>query len=1011
MELTYEQAFEEVIADSMEAMLADGKVMEKLAKLKAQDQSLWEKLKEGITWLADKIRELYAGLKPDSKEGWYVAQMKDAIDRIQELFTEGLADAGASYQAANGQKNTESERQYSLRKGAEVDVDKALTNMHYTEDVYLTESSPAIMISQKGVRNLPMLMKASHIRENVFTEQEAKKLGLTVDEHTHYHGLGKPLFLKVIDELEDVTLAYRGTKNAIDPSRRENYFVLVSQHKDEAGNVINVPVYIDKKGQYNRVFMDTNKIATVFGRDDFFDYISREVKKGNLVRIKNRSTQASELKATHASSYSKNASNTDTVSQSQSEVKKFSTRDTEYLELAKDPEAHRERLQQMVGTAVKTANGQKNTALQDGVKQQNREASSRYDYSKPFSQQVEDWINGDIPTRDSLVVSETPAVWKMIGMNALPVTINQTHVDYAINGTKDADHYLTKQGLLQLPEAIKHPVAIISSKSQNGTSLVAMLDIRQNGKQVILPVVIDGFGRQNNLRIDSNAVTSIYGKDYSISKVLYNALLEEANGNLFSVYYVDMEKATALFQGARVLMPKVPAVSANGFVHSIDEAGSPVNKKFSNQTETQQFKRWFGKSKVVNDDGSPLVVYHGTDAEFFIFDMSKGRANMDIQGAFFSPYKLDAQDYGKNIGAFYLSIQNPADESTAYKAFNRFKGQNNAGVKAREYLIQQGYDGVYNGYDEYIAFYPEQIKSATNNLGTFDPNNPNIRYSTRDPELQKANQLLEKENTQLREDVKELKALLKLQRQVTNGTKFTKSSVEAAARYLKSAVNAKGDTKEFAGLLNEFYEYIASGGEITWETVSDMAQPAIQWLQDHQKQERNDYAQEVLKQIRGTKVYLDEQQKQEAAHAYGSYNDFRKSLMGTITLSDSANMSLDSAWHEWSREYPLLRVLLNSLGFDAYQVRCCLLGEDYTIHPPAHNFYISQLPTSHFRHIIHLNQRRPDGCIYALDGNEFKIFKDGVHSIRCIQNIEEVKEILRTYFGMEPEKILLRDAL
>ncbi len=204
---------------------------------------------------------------------------------------------------------------------------------------------------------------------------------------------------------------------------------------------------------------------------------------------------------------------------------------------------------------------------------------------------------------------------------------------------------------------------------------------------------------------------------------------------------------------------------------------------------------------------------------------------------------------------------------------------------------------------------PEQEQASnlrTDNRTSSEDSSSGIKRSTRDPELQKANQLLEKENTQLREDVQELKELLKLQRQVTNGTRFTKTSVEAAARYLKSAVNAKGDTKEFAKLLNEFYEYIASGGEITWETVSDMAQPAIQWLREHQKQERNDYAQDILKQIRGTKVYLDQQQKQEAAHAYGSYNNFRKSLMGTITLSDSANMSLDSAWHKWSQEYPYL---------------------------------------------------------------------------------------------------------
>ena len=51
-----------------------------------------------------------------------------------------------------------------------------------------------------------------------------------------------------------------------------------------------------------------------------------------------------------------------------------------------------------------------------------------------------------------------------------------------------------------------------------------------------------------------------------------------------------------------------------------------------------------------------------------------------------------------------------------------------AGVKARDYLIGLGYDGVDNYGEEFIAFEPNQIKSATDNIGTFDSNNPDIRF-------------------------------------------------------------------------------------------------------------------------------------------------------------------------------------------------------------------------------------------------------------------------------------------
>ena len=98
--LSYDTAYEEVVADSMEMMLSDGKVMEKLAKLKAQDKSLWQKIKDFISELAVKIRAVYEGMSPDSVEGRHVAEMVDAIERLQDLFTEGLVDASENYQSS-----------------------------------------------------------------------------------------------------------------------------------------------------------------------------------------------------------------------------------------------------------------------------------------------------------------------------------------------------------------------------------------------------------------------------------------------------------------------------------------------------------------------------------------------------------------------------------------------------------------------------------------------------------------------------------------------------------------------------------------------------------------------------------------------------------------------------------------------------------------------------------------------------------------------------------------------
>ena len=178
---------------------------------------------------------------------------------------------------------------------------------------------------------------------------------------------------------------------------------------------------------------------------------------------------------------------------------------------------------------------------------------------------------------------------------------------------------------------------------------------------------------------------------------------------------------------------------------NFDADGNPLapNGKRSNLTleqwitvRTPEFKAWFGDweldpenaSKVVDENGEPKVVYHGSYEDFSVFDRTKTRANMDIQGNFFSPWYEDSMGYGPNVRAFFLNLRNPASESRGYSALEKFKGQTGAGIQARELLISQGYDGVNNSGEEYIAFDSNQIKSATRNSGAFSPESNDIYY-------------------------------------------------------------------------------------------------------------------------------------------------------------------------------------------------------------------------------------------------------------------------------------------
>ena len=365
--------------------------------------------------------------------------------------------------------------------------------------------------------------------------------------------------------------------------------------------------------------------------------------------------------------------------------------------------------------------------------------AEKYDFTKPFAEQVDDWKAGKIEKNDTLVVGPTPEVFQKVGFNALPVTINQAHVDYALNGTKNEEHHIGGPMLKQLPRAIKTPVAIIASETQSGKSVVALLPFIKDAKTVIIPVYVDGYGRQNSVVIDSNAVTSIYGRKNAVTGLLTNAI-EKSNNGETTLFYVDKVKAAALYQVARVTMPKMPDTD-NGFVASIRDEGSTVKPKLKNVTQSQQFKRWFGDwqnhpesaSKVVNADGTPKVVYHGTNAEFNTFQQENG-------AYFFSESRDYAESMadergGNRIIEAYLKMKNPYTVKLSPEQFT----DNIAEAPFIRYAKEHGHDGVifeYDGskedlaYDKfYVVFDSTQIKSATDNIGTFDKTNPDIRFS------------------------------------------------------------------------------------------------------------------------------------------------------------------------------------------------------------------------------------------------------------------------------------------
>lgn len=374
---------------------------------------------------------------------------------------------------------------------------------------------------------------------------------------------------------------------------------------------------------------------------------------------------------------------------------------------------------------------------------------------------------------------------------------------------------------------------------------------------------------------------------------------------------------------------------------------------------------FFKDSKVRDADGRLIPVFHGTNTDFTVFDKSKlsgnTRAITANLGFFFTNNIKQAKQFTKEpqtkitmnpyanarIVTSYLNIANPkVFESGEADSFEMLRDEivdyaitytRNWAIKVtdgkslremppgvineivRGYvrrLESNGYDGIFvvdTQMDKtkaeetntmFIAFNSNQIKEVDNLNPT---ENEDIRFQDRpyQPSLEDLGIDFKEENESLKGDVQRLRELLKLQRTVTHGTVFTPSSVNSAASSLMKNFGLHKGKAELVTKLNAFYSYIAGAENLSWDEVMERAREIAEWVDSKVvvKPQREDYADTILKDIRSVKISLDDNQMEEVAYSHGSYNAFRKSLFGSVILSNDG-IKLDSQWSEWASAYP-----------------------------------------------------------------------------------------------------------
>jgi hypothetical protein len=185
---------------------------------------------------------------------------------------------------------------------------------------------------------------------------------------------------------------------------------------------------------------------------------------------------------------------------------------------------------------------------------------------------------------------------------------------------------------------------------------------------------------------------------------------------------------------------------------------------------TPEFKAWFGDwenspetaSKVVDENGEPLVVYHGSRNDFNEFTLFKGHSGsgkINSLGHYFTENKIRAGYYGDKVKGYFLKAINPKflNNNKEYQMWvknelglakkNWADIWNDVDGKVAKLIQKNKFDGLiiksplpalrytnpkdlYNKITDinYIVYSPTQIKLADGSNTTFDSNNPDIRY-------------------------------------------------------------------------------------------------------------------------------------------------------------------------------------------------------------------------------------------------------------------------------------------
>lgn len=213
----------------------------------------------------------------------------------ESLFIKDLKNKWET--AYRTQNSNVDNQKYHISPNISTDIDNVLNNINERNPVKIRDYTPKLLVDN-GIKDLPMYENPSHIRKNILTAKEAHNKGLSVMPKDHYHGLGKDLYIKAIDSLDNPKVIFKRNNS--------NNYVILTAIKDNNNNNIIVPIEIETTTNVNNIKIDTNRVKTVYGYDiknpNLNDYIKHNLNNNEFIKIYEQKKERGTGNSTVASS-------------------------------------------------------------------------------------------------------------------------------------------------------------------------------------------------------------------------------------------------------------------------------------------------------------------------------------------------------------------------------------------------------------------------------------------------------------------------------------------------------------------------------------------------------------------------------------------------------------------------------------------------------------------------------------------------------------------------------------